>query len=338
MSLEQFIQNNRSWRQQNKAKEAPQRKSAKIWTVGGGKGGVGKTLIATNLGVALARSGASVVVVDLDLGAANVHTCLGEAYDDRFPTLTDFFEGKVVNFGDLVRSTAIPQLSIITGALDQVHVANLALDQKRELLSGILGLDVDYIVLDLGAGTTFNTLDFFLQGSVGILTILPEPTSVENTYRFIKSVFYRKLDLVARELGACDIVAHLIKNQQEFKISTPAGFLKELHEQYPQFYEKLCEKTTDFHIKFVINQARTQADTELGVEISHVCRKYFGIYSDYLGCLDYDSTVWQSIKRKRPLALDFPSSSILPKIENFVGILLAEEKLKNKVGFYNGNT
>jgi flagellar biosynthesis protein FlhG len=80
-----------------------------------------------------------------------------------------------------------------------------------------------------------------------------------------------------------------------------------------------------FNLKFILNQVRTQADSEVGYGIRNVCRKYFGVSIDYLGFLEYDSAVWQSVRRRRPLAVEFPSSPIMPKIQNFVGQLLSEE-------------
>ena len=58
-----------------------------IWAIGGGKGGVGKTLITANFAITLAKAGASVTLVDLDLGGANLHTCLG--VEQTTKTLTE---------------------------------------------------------------------------------------------------------------------------------------------------------------------------------------------------------------------------------------------------------
>ena len=70
-------------------------------------------------------------------------------------------------------------------------MANLNQLKKAKILNQLVEIDADYIILDLGAGTTLNTLDFFIAADKGIMTTLPEPTAIENTYRFIKSVFHR---------------------------------------------------------------------------------------------------------------------------------------------------
>ena len=68
---------------------SPAEKKSYTWAIGGGKGGVGKSLISANLSITLAQTGVKVTAVDLDLGCANLHTCLG--VDIPSLTLSDFF-------------------------------------------------------------------------------------------------------------------------------------------------------------------------------------------------------------------------------------------------------
>lgn len=305
-------------------KASGQSRGPRVWAIGGGKGGVGKTLVAANLAITLARTGAKVTVLDLDLGGANMHTALGVDIGD-LPSFTDYFERKVSSVADLARPTCVNNLQIIGGAQDSVNIANIAHAQKQKLLSKIRTLPGDYVILDLGAGTTFNTLDFFLSADVGILTVLPEPTSVENTYRFIKSAFYRKLKHVERAFDIRNMVDRLMERKAELNIATPADLLRQLEREHPMLGSRVRSSIQDFDLKFILNQARTQADVDIGFGIRNVCRKYFGLNIDYLGHLEYDSAVWQSVRRKRPLALEFPSSPIMPKIQAIIGTLLNEE-------------
>ncbi len=295
-----------------------------MWAIGGGKGGVGKTLISANMAVTLARSGARVIAVDLDLGGANLHTCLGTDAENK-PCLTDFFEKRVSSLSELVIPTGIENLGIISGAADAVSIANLAHTQKHKLLSKLSTLNADFILLDLGAGTAFNTLDFFLFADVGILAVLPEPTSVENAYRFVKSLFYRRLKLVERDHDVRGLIDSIMERKAELQISTPADLLRQIERESPLTGGIVREAIGGFDLKFILNQVRTQADAEIGYGIRNVCRKYFGMNIDFLGYLEYDSSVWQSVRRRRPLAVEFPSSPIMPKIQNFVSTMLNEE-------------
>lgn len=299
-----------------------------IWAIGGGKGGVGKTLITANFAITLAKAGASVVLVDLDLGGANLHTCLGLEASER--TLTDLFSPDVKNLAELCSPTNIPNLSLISGAQDSLNVANLPHAQKQKLLNRLRLLPYDYIILDLGAGTSYNTLDFFLAADVGILVVLPEPTSIENAYRFIKSAFYRKLKNIEYLYDARSFVDATMNRKNELGIRTPSDLLRSLEEQFPEVGSKVRGAINKFDIKLVVNQGRTETDNEVGYGVRNVCRKYFGFNLDYLGCLEYDSAVWQSVRRKRPLTIEFPSSPLVPAIQRMVGHIVAEqaEKLK----------
>lgn len=306
--------------------KAPESAYKQIWAIGGGKGGVGKTLITANFAITLAKAGASVVLVDLDLGGANLHTCLGLDQTER--TLTDLFSPDVKNLADLVSPTNIPGLSLISGAQDSMNVANLPHAQKQKLLNRLKQLPADYIILDLGAGTSYNTLDFFLAADVGILVVLPEPTSIENAYRFIKSSFYRKLKNIEYMYDARNFVDSTMNRKNELGIRTPSDLLRALEEQYPEVGSKVRAAINKFDIKLVVNQARTETDAEVGYGVRNVCKKYFGFNLDYLGKLEYDSAVWQSVRRKKPLATEFPSSPLVPAIQRMVGHIVAEQAEK----------
>ena len=88
---------------------------ARVWAIGGGKGGVGKSFVAVNMATVAAESGKSVLLIDADLGGANLHTCLGVTPGDQL-NLSDFLEERVL---DLLRvelelamqQTGVPSLS-----------------------------------------------------------------------------------------------------------------------------------------------------------------------------------------------------------------------------------
>ncbi len=85
-----------------------------IWSIGGGKGGIGKTLLTAALGWQLARMGKRVVMVDADLGGANLHTCLG--LPNPTLTLADFIRRRTERIEDVAAETGTPGLRLISGA------------------------------------------------------------------------------------------------------------------------------------------------------------------------------------------------------------------------------
>jgi flagellar biosynthesis protein FlhG len=167
-----------------------------IWAIGGGKGGVGKSLISSSLAIALARQNLSVIAIDLDLGGANLHTTLG--IDLPKQSLTDFFSGRVAALEAIITPTGIPHLGLISGAQDSMTAAYIQPADKERLFEQCHDLNADCLVLDLGAGTSDHTLDFFLFADVGLVAVLPEPTSIENAYRFIKSAYLARRQIPHR--------------------------------------------------------------------------------------------------------------------------------------------
>ena len=149
-----------------------------IWSIAGGKGGVGKTALASNLGVALARRGKRCVLVDLDLGGANLHTVLGVPTPTR--TLSHFLKREVEELSDICQPTSTPNLTLISGAQSFLDIANLKHAQKERLIRHISTLDADHVILDVSAGSAYNALDFFLVGQHRILTVVPEVLALSD--------------------------------------------------------------------------------------------------------------------------------------------------------------
>lgn len=292
----------------------------KIWAIGGGKGGVGKSLVTANVGICLALMGYKVTAIDLDLGGANLHTCLGVQIPEY--TLSDYLTKKVRSLRDLVTPTAIPNLSMISGAQDDLGVANLKQMQKSKILSHIHELDSDYILFDLGAGTAFNTLDFFITADKGILVVLPEPTSIENTYRFIKSAYFRRLKMIEELLDIQPLINQAMNAKMTPGQLTPADLVKKVIEINPEIGNKLKDEVAKFSPKLIMNQVRSQADIDIGFSIQSICKRYFGMNIDYVGYLDHDASVWQSVKKRRPLLMEFPNSRLVHNFDKMVHRLL----------------
>jgi len=287
-----------------------------IWAIGGGKGGVGKSLISSSVAISLARLGNRVCAIDLDLGGANLHTTLG--VDLPRVSLSDFFANRVHSLRDCSVPTTIPNLTLISGAQDNTNVANIREQNKVQLLKTVRDLDADFLIFDLGAGTSLNTLDFFLFADVQFITILPEPTSIENAYRFIKAAYYRRLSMVPSLAPIRDTVFAAMDHKNSMGIKSPSDLFTCVSRDRPDLAPALKNEIEKFRPRLILNQARTQADIELGFSVKTICKKYFGIDMDYVGHLDYDSAVWQAVRRKKPLMIEFPNSKLVSSIDRIV--------------------
>lgn len=280
-----------------------------IIATGGGKGGIGKSFISSSLAISMARIGKKVTLIDLDLGSANLHTFLGAKVPNL--CLSDFISGAVKDLNEVSVKTEIDGLKFISGFNDAMNVADIGIDAREKLKRAIRSIDTPYVILDLGAGTSENTLDFFLFADQKIVAVVPEPTSIENAYRFIKTAFYRKLKEVESNLGIAKLIEAAMDNRNELGIKSPSDLIQYITKIDPVAGARLVAKISDLHIELVLNQVRSRNDIELGISIKSVCRKYFGIDAYFAGYIEFDNAVWQSLRKRRPLLLEHPYSNIV---------------------------
>ncbi|MFB3886134.1 MAG: P-loop NTPase [Thermodesulfobacteriota bacterium] len=273
-----------------------------IWTIGGGKGGSGKSFMAANIGICLSKLGVRVILIDADLGGANLHTFLGISPPTL--SLSDFIKKRVSHLQEVLIPTGIPNLQLLTGAQDLLNAADAKSVQKRKLLRSIQSLEGDCILVDLGAGNSLSVLDFFLMSDGGILMVTPEPTSIENTYRFLKSAFYRRLRQSVSSYPVKTLIDESMDRRNEMGIENPQDLLRAVMNIDQEDAKRMIEETENFHPNLILNQVRSKKDIEIGFSIRSACHKYFGIRLHYLGYVVYDQEVSNSVRRRRPLVLE----------------------------------
>ena len=299
-------------------------KTPKIWAVGGGKGGVGKSLISANFSLSLAKRGYKVIAIDLDIGGSNLHTCLG--LEPPRSGLADWVLGRVAELKDVISPTPIPNLQYISGSNDTLNIPQVIETRVNELMEQVRKLDADHIILDLGAGTHSLTTGFFLAADSGILSILPEPTSVENAYRFIRAVYYHRLKNANVPDGVKEVIDAAMDPKNILGMRTPADLMAIVDRLDKASADVLRESLKEFRPSIVINQVRSQVDVDVGRAIGSVCRRYFGIDVLYAGYLDYDNSVWKAVRAKRAVIQEFPHSILANRIDHMTRTLLGEQR------------
>lgn len=166
------------------------RKKPQIIAITSGKGGVGKTSLAVNLAIALSQAGKKVMIMDADLGMANVDIILGIV--PRF-TLSDVLAGDK-SLQEVVVSGAAG-IKIIPGCSGIFALQNISSLQKQNLtreLDSCAG-EMDYVLIDTGAGVSSTILGFLAAADDVLMIITPEPTSLTDGYAIIKILSKFKL-------------------------------------------------------------------------------------------------------------------------------------------------
>lgn len=163
-----------------------QRRSARLIAVGSAGAGVGKSVVASNLAVAIAGLGPHVVLVDLDLANGRQQSLFG--LKRSLPGVQAWLDGKIGTLESSLTSTGIRNLHLVTGASAG---ATLPPERRDDLARQLLQLDGDVVIVDLGTGNRDDLLDFFSVGALRVLVSGPERGTFESAYAFLKSAALR---------------------------------------------------------------------------------------------------------------------------------------------------
>lgn len=273
----------------------------KIWAVGGGKGGAGKSVVSTILSFWLAREGKRTVLIDVDLGGANLNTLIGVKNPSR--TLNDFVTRKFDSLEDICMDTDAENLRLISGASEVLSLANPHFSQKVKLISHFSMLDADYVVLDLGAGTSFNILDFFLAAHEKITVLTPEPTSIQNAYIFVRNAVYRKLSrLCSKNESLRTIIKTAMDPKNELKIRTVKELLEFIQESGGKDVAEPIEREIGkIRPMIITNMVRDNKGKNAGSIVQIVSEKYLMLKPVDLGSVSFDNQIFTMISDMVPL-------------------------------------
>jgi flagellar biosynthesis protein FlhG len=285
-----------------------EKKEQCIWSIAGGKGGIGKSFVTANLGIALSERGKKVVVVDADLGGANLHTFLGISQPPM--SLDEFIREGIRSIKGVLTETGIPNLHVIAGAQDILALSNPKQSQTQKIIRHIRSLNADHIIIDLPTGMAPHVFDFFLISDNGILLCTPEPTSMENAYQFIRGAFLHRWMNMATDKEVRKLIEVATDANNTEGIRTPLDLLARVDKIDRETGKMLKKGVQDFRPRLILNQTRNRKEAELGFAVRSVCRKYFGLEVCYLGHILYDHNVYLAVQRGQPFFQDYPGSDV----------------------------
>lgn len=236
--------------------------------------------------------------------------------------MSDFISQKNLPLADTLAPTSFPGLKLIKGSDEFLFLANLNYYKKLKLIRQIKGLPAQRIILDVGTGSSYNTLDFFIIAKPGILVITPEPTAIENTYYFLRSCVVRILKLYLQYYKYQDLLNRLSSALQQNSASLQA-FLASLTNSGNSGEQILWRALKNFKPGLIINKSRSEKDFLLGQSLIDVARKYLFLEMDFLGTIPYDERIHWSLKNFVPYIREYPDSSVSQALKSMA------EKLVN---------
>ena len=179
---------------------------AKVYAITSGKGGVGKTSLAVNLSVILSKASMRVLLIDADMGLANVDLMTGVLAPH---TIEEVINGKASIFDALVEG---PEgLTILPASSGVGHILEVGQESEALFLKELLKLEhaFDIIFIDTGAGISANVIDFVFMAEEVIVIMTPEPTAFADAYAMVKLVATQKPDM------KISIVVNIVKSADE---------------------------------------------------------------------------------------------------------------------------
>ena len=295
-------------------------RAERIIAVGGGKGGVGKSVIASNLAVALAQGGKRVLVFDADLGAANQHTLFG--IDRPGPGLYGYLARGLATLSDAIVQTGVPDVSLIPGSAGIPGCANIKHTQKRRMIRALTDLDYDAIIIDVGAGVAFNTVDFWDVADLRLTVMTPQLTSIQNAYAFLKSAVYRVIHGLGRDRAEKAAIAEAERK------GGPAAPVTTLISQLDTVARDLVPRVTTalshFGCYIVGNQIFADDDVASLMNVGRLVRDYLGVHAPVAGTLRSHRAVHESVNRRSPLLVTDSVSRNARELRRMARMLSAE--------------
>ncbi|WP_027389343.1 P-loop NTPase [Chrysiogenes arsenatis] len=290
--------------------------SPKIIAIGGGKGGVGKSLISANIAILFAHYGRKTVAFDADFGCSNLHTCLGMGRPER--SLADFVDRRVASLEETFVASPYPNLNLVSAHVDTGTLTDMHHSTWDRILKSMQRLPVDCVIIDLGAGSSREKIDIFLEIDQGIIVVTPEPTSVENAYSFLKNCIRRlTLQTFKNNVVVRRIVKEIFENPKEtFKTET---LLRALWEFKPEFGRRLQEELTRISPLLIMNMVREESDRRVGQGLEDILRQYLLLNARFIGYLPYEAAIVRSVRESKPIVSMGENSLALKSLKHLVG-------------------
>jgi flagellar biosynthesis protein FlhG len=299
--------------------------SKKLWGIGGGKGGIGKSIVTLGLGVSLARMGKRVISVDCDLGGANLHTLLGMRYPRI--TLEHFFSRKISRLEDTVIETPVEGLGLICGADDVLGAANPTYTQKLKFIRALENLPAQYVILDLSAGTSLNTLDLFNFCHGKIILVTPQTTSLQNAYGFIKTALYRKFfRALAKEDGGFQHFIQQVRDQED-NLPAVSDLLDRLRAVAPEQTARLDQVLQGFRIFILVNMVRAKVELKFSEILQSMCADFLRIQTKVLGYLEFDPALEPALNKMLPFLAQGKKTQAVSSLETIAAKVLRTSRL-----------
>lgn len=278
-----------------------------IIPIASGKGGAGKSVFAASLAISLARRGATVVAVDLDLGGSNLHTYLG--LPNTNPGVGDFLKRQQRELAALIVPTAIKGLGFLPGDGKTPFMANISSQQRHLLLEQLQQIRADYVVIDLGAGSSLNTMNLFGLARDGVVVTTLDTPAMMNALVFLRNFMFANILSLAAQRGPIKkLLLEAYRRSADGANLTVAEVYRQIEAHDPLLAREIKKRCGVFRPRLVYNMADEAEELQVAGRIESTLQKNLSLTGTTLGLLFYDPAVRQAVRKNRVFLRDRPDT------------------------------
>ncbi len=302
-----------------------------IIPIASGKGGVGKSLVAANLAIALGKAGKDVIVADLDIGASNLHLAFGI----QIPSvgLGTFLSG-ASKFQDIIVPSGYKNVRFIPGDSEIPGLTAIPYSKKRSLINHLQSVQADYLLLDLGAGTHLTILDMFLLSPQGILVTAPTVTATLNAYLFLKNAVFRLMyNSFPKKSPAYQYLERMKANPKDLQQVYIPKLMENIAKVDPQNAQIFAQHMSQFRPRLIMNMIEDPKTADRALKIRKSCLDYLGLDIDYLGIIFRDPMQDVSLSSRIPITVYKPQSILSQSV-----FRIADKVIQSKKTHFENDT
>lgn len=275
-----------------KGRHTPEFSGPRVWAISGGKGGTGKSFLATQLAISQASRGRSVVLVDADPQGAGVHGLLGIPH--QAPAIGEYLRGENT-LEECLHRTPINNLRMVFGNAGTHPLPPMTSRSSRKFTSKLVELDVDLIVMDLGGGMAPQALNLFLSAHEPIVVTMPEMPVLENFFQFCRALRFFTINRWLEMEGLSDSVEEVWKDRPTEEVVD----LNDLEHYLPAALGRRIVSPRDFppapRIQLILNHLTSIDEVHHGFSLRSLCRKHLGINLLYAGYVENEPKAWKKL-------------------------------------------
>ncbi len=295
--------------------QSAEKKKPAVIALAGGEGGVGKSVLALLIALELSKKGHETVLVNADFAAGGLVRRLIQKNPER--NLHRFLEGRTRSMNELVLPTRINHLAVLFAGSHIASYHRILLSLKQKLAQELRRLQAAYVVLDLGAGSTYGPLDFFLSAEHPLLLATTAKQTLLDAYGLLRVALVRNLHKNAHQWPEWYRQLQRCGDLNQGPLLTVSAFLHNMAKSEPHLSEQITGQTARFRPALIVNKCSKKDNLERADLLPVLAGQVLNIRLRKWGNISYDPQVDRAVQSEN-LALLTRGSFAVSEVSNLV--------------------